>query len=83
MNELDRLRDAGDASAWAIVATAHPAKFEGVVEPLVGGPVAIPLPLASLLERRAHATPLSATTHALVSWLREGEDREVATAPIR
>jgi threonine synthase len=83
MNELDRLRDAGDASAWAIVATAHPAKFEGVVEPLVGGPVAIPLPLASLLERRAHATPLSATTRALVSWLREGEDREVATAPIR
>jgi threonine synthase len=81
MHELDRLREAGDASAWAVVATAHPAKFESVVEPLVGHPVAVPPPLAALLERTAHATPLPATTHAFVSWLREEPDRTRATAP--
>ncbi len=82
MHELDQLRSADDASAWAIVATAHPAKFEGVVEPLIGAPVPIPQPLAALLARKADATPLAATTHALTSWLREGAGREVVKAPI-
>ncbi len=45
--------------AWAIVATAHPAKFEQVVEPLVG-PVAVPESLARMLERPAHAQILPA-----------------------
>jgi threonine synthase len=41
---------------WVLVATAHPAKFEGIVEPLVGATVEIPHALAELLERPAAAT---------------------------
>src|SRR5690606_38230903 len=33
---LETLRAEGDTRAWAVVATAHPAKFETIVEPLVG-----------------------------------------------
>jgi threonine synthase len=34
---------------WVLVATAHPAKFSEVVEPLIGGEIAIPPALAALL----------------------------------
>jgi threonine synthase len=37
------------AQRWVLVATAHPAKFDDVVEPLVGEPVPVPGPLAALL----------------------------------
>jgi threonine synthase len=37
-----------------VVATAHPAKFEDVVEPLVGAPVPLPPALAELLARPRH-----------------------------
>jgi threonine synthase len=36
---------------WVIVATAHPAKFPEIVEPLVGRPVAVPPALAALLDQ--------------------------------
>jgi threonine synthase len=39
------------AAPWVLVATAHPAKFPEVVEPLIGAPVEIPDSLAQLLER--------------------------------
>jgi threonine synthase len=71
MHELDRLREAGDTSTWAIVATAHPAKFEGVVEPLIGAPVAVPPPLAALLERPSSANPITADDNALSTRLRQ------------
>lgn len=38
-----------DAS-WIVVATAHPAKFDNIVEPAAGTSVAVPPALASLLE---------------------------------
>jgi threonine synthase len=44
---------------WIVVATAHAAKFDTVVEPLIGSEVPVPVPLARLLERPAHARPLS------------------------
>jgi threonine synthase len=69
MHRLDRLRDDGDASPWAVVATAHPAKFESVVEPLIGRPLAVPPALAAMLARSARATPLAATDVALREWL--------------
>jgi len=69
MHVLDRLREAGDTSPWTIVATAHPAKFESVVEPLIGKPVAVPAALASMLLRPASAEPLEANDHALREWL--------------
>ena len=39
------------AARWVLVATAHPAKFETVVEPLVGRAIEVPEPLARLLDR--------------------------------
>ena len=69
MHELDRLREAGDTSPWAVVATAHPAKFESVVEPLIGHTVAVPAALASMLRRAASAEPLAAENVALGRWL--------------
>jgi threonine synthase len=43
---------------WIVVATAHPAKFEGVVEPLIGRPVPVPPELARVLEQPGHAEAL-------------------------
>lgn len=36
---------------WIIVATAHPAKFESIVEPLIGKMVEIPKPLEAILHQ--------------------------------
>ncbi|MGO8968307.1 MAG: threonine synthase [Myxococcaceae bacterium] len=66
---LEAVRAAGDRRPWAVVATAHPAKFETVVEPLVGHPVPIPASLAALLARPARAEPLDAQPSALRTWL--------------
>jgi threonine synthase len=66
---LDNLREAGNAEPWAVVATAHPAKFEGVVEPLVDHPVPLPSTLAAMLDRPAEAEPLPAEDEALQHWL--------------
>ncbi|HEU4409817.1 MAG TPA: threonine synthase [Polyangiaceae bacterium] len=47
-----RMPEARRAGAhWVLVATAHPAKFESVVEPLVGHAVEVPESLARLLDR--------------------------------
>ena len=43
---------------WIVSATAHPAKFEGVVEPIIGRAVPVPPMLAALLERPTASTPL-------------------------
>ncbi len=71
---LADLRQQGAKGDWAVVATAHPAKFESVVEPLVGRPVEVPPALAALLRRPAHAEPLAADYNAL---------REVLASPGR
>ena len=65
MHLHDRLRDEGDRGAWAVVATAHPAKFESVVEPLVGAPVAMPRALATMLAQPSGAELIAATDAAL------------------
>jgi threonine synthase len=65
MHLLDRLRDQGDSTTWTVVATAHPAKFESVVEPLIGHPVAVPASLAAMLARPALAESLAAHDDAL------------------
>lgn len=43
---------------WIVSATAHPAKFEGIVEPVIGKPVGVPPALAALLTRPTASTPL-------------------------
>lgn len=58
MHELARLRAHGDNAHWHVVATAHPAKFERVVEPLTGRTAPVPPSLAALLKRPSHAQAL-------------------------
>jgi threonine synthase len=65
LHVLEQLRDAGDTRPWAVVATAHPAKFEGIVEPLVGHAVPPPAVLAECLARPASADALDADDDAL------------------
>ncbi len=68
---LEQLRTEGTGGSWAVAATAHPAKFESVVEPLVGHSVAVPAPLAELLARPSHAEAVAADPVALRRWLLE------------
>ncbi|HZX91708.1 MAG TPA: threonine synthase, partial [Rudaea sp.] len=69
LHVLERLRSAGQGGDWAVVATAHPAKFDSVIEPLIGRPVDVPEPLAALLARPALAEPMAAAYPALRSRL--------------
>jgi len=65
---LQQMRTAGQIAPeehWAIAATAHPAKFETVVEPLIGCTIALPPALAELLERPASAENCPADYSAL------------------
>ena len=43
---------------WIVSATAHPAKFETIVEPVIGRVVPVPPALAELLGRPTASTPL-------------------------
>lgn len=73
---LEQIRSAagGDIGTWAVVATAHPAKFEGIVEPLVGHRVDVPPALAELLTRPSRAERLPADPGALRRWLLDHAD---------
>jgi len=62
---LEDLRVRGERGDWAVAATAHPAKFESVVEPLIGREVEVPPALAELLARPAQADPIPADYDAL------------------
>ncbi len=57
--------DTAKAHEWILVATAHPAKFETIVEPLIGQPVPVPPELAELLARPARALSIEPTLAAL------------------
>ena len=63
---LDKTRKRRD---WAIVATAHPAKFESIVEPLVGHEIAVPDALARLLSRPSSCHSIGAGLDALADAL--------------
>ena len=54
---------------WVLVATAHPAKFNEIVEPIIGKPVAIPESLERLLRLPQHAVDLPPTLEALAAAL--------------
>ena len=57
------------AGRWVLVATAHPAKFREIVEPLIGRPVPVPESLERLFKRPAHFTEIDATMPALCAAL--------------
>lgn len=65
------VRERLDTPHWIVVSTAHPAKFEGIVEPLVGRPVEVPPALAELLGRESTCTEIEPERDALREALRE------------
>jgi threonine synthase len=65
---LGSARDASD-SPGVFLATAHPAKFGEIVEPIIGRPVDIPGPLADALARPRHILRLPASLNAVVGTL--------------
>jgi threonine synthase len=50
---------------WVLVATAHPAKFNDIVEPLIGRAVEVPPPLAALLALPRRETEIEPQLSAL------------------
>jgi threonine synthase len=66
---LARLRAKGERGDFVVAATAHPAKFETIVEPLIGRPVPAPPSLAELLARPSHAEAMPATFAGLAAAL--------------
>ena len=54
---------------WVLVATAHPAKFNEIVEPIIGKPVAIPESLDRLLRLPQRTVDLPPTLGALAAAL--------------
>jgi threonine synthase len=58
------------AERWVIVATAHPAKFDEVVEPLIGRQIPVPSSLERLLRLPRHETDLDPTIDAFRAALR-------------
>lgn len=60
-----RLLSRGARGHWVIVATAHPAKFNDIVEPQIGREVAVPPQLAKLLSLPRQETELEPTLEAL------------------
>jgi threonine synthase len=53
------------AERWVLVATAHPAKFNDIVEPLIGEAVPVPPALAALLELPSVQTEVGTSLDAL------------------
>lgn len=52
---------------WIIVATAHPAKFDSIVEPLIGGSVPVPVELEEILSRPNRFQVIAANLDALAN----------------
>jgi threonine synthase len=83
LHVLEQLRTQADTRAWAVVATAHAAKFDTVVEPLVQRTVAPPPALAQWLARSAQAETLPADASSLREQLLRWDTRVHAKAPAR
>jgi threonine synthase len=60
-----QLSTAQRAEPWVLVGTAHPAKFNEIVEPLVGHEIPVPPALARLLNLPRHDEELEPTLEAL------------------
>ncbi len=60
------------ADYWILVATAHAAKFESIVEPLIGAEVPLPPQLARILARPSRSTRIEPELAALAAALDTG-----------
>lgn len=56
---------------WIVVATAHPAKFEGVVEPLIGRAVSLPAALQDVLSRPVRCVAAEPRLESVEAAMRE------------
>ena len=65
------MRERGLNGDWCVVATAHPAKFPEVVEPLIGAEIPLPEALAGMLARDSHAETLANDAQQLRQRLRD------------
>jgi threonine synthase len=61
-----RVRALLSSPHWVIVATAHPAKFESIVEPLVGSEVETPPALAALLDKESVCEEIAPSLESLI-----------------
>lgn len=61
--------DQTESHDWILVATAHPAKFETIVEPLIGEAVALPPELEEILSRPAHSISIEPNLDSLATAL--------------
>jgi threonine synthase len=66
------LRPARRSERWVLVGTAHPAKFNDIVEPLIGETVPVPPALAALLQLPSVQTEVEPTLEALRAVLAGG-----------
>src|SRR5690606_14420874 len=57
--------DGANRAQWVVVSTAHPAKFDTIVEPLVGHAVELPAQLAQLLDKPDYSRTIDPTLAAL------------------
>ncbi|MEM9387138.1 MAG: threonine synthase [Pseudomonadota bacterium] len=68
LHVYDQLPDqARRGGPWVAVATAHPAKFDTIVEPLIGHVVEVPPALAAILDQPAQAIPIAGHLDALAA----------------
>ncbi len=67
------VREQLDGGPWVVAATAHAAKFESIVEPLVGHEIELPPALGEILERPTHSLAIDATAAALRSVVQTAE----------
>lgn len=65
--ELDT--DIAEQNDWILVATAHPAKFETIVEPLIGETLSLPPELEDILSRPAKAVSIDPDLPSLAAAL--------------
>lgn len=56
-----------DSAHWILVATAHPAKFETIVEPLIECEIPLPPELAGILSRQSRAMNVEPTLAAVAA----------------
>jgi threonine synthase len=62
-------REGRDGQAGIFLATAHPAKFAEIVEPIIGRPIDMPPPLADALARTRHILRIDASLDAVKTTL--------------
>jgi threonine synthase len=63
------VRESLPSPHWIIVATAHPAKFESVVKPLIREPLEVPPSLTNLLDKTSHVAEIEPKFEALAEAL--------------